>query len=232
MGGSLMWERLSPQARQVMDLARDLAEELGQSYIGDEHVLISLLRQGDSPAAGLLRDAGLDPADAESQLRRLQDQGLTPRRRVDDAAVLASIGIDVEAVRRQLVAAHGADAVGEAVWRASRRPWWRGGGRQPTPLCGPGLFAKRALAYAVEAADARRSEQVSCEDLLDGVLRDLQTDAARGLSRSERRHLDQLGWELPDGHPAFRLLVDHGVDPAQLRRRLSPGRPHQDEPFT
>jgi ATP-dependent Clp protease ATP-binding subunit ClpA len=224
MGGE-MWERLSPQARQVMDLARDLAEELGQPYIGDEHVLISLLRQGDSRAADLLRQAGLDPDDAESHLRRLQEQGLTPHRRTDEAAVLASIGIDVEAVRRQLVAAHGADAVGEAVWRASRRPWWRGGGRQQTPLCGPGLFAKRALTYAVEAADARHSDQVSCQDLLDGVLRDLQTDAARGLSRSERRHLDQLGWELPPGHPGLRLLAEHGVDPAELRRRLLPDGP-------
>jgi hypothetical protein len=232
MGGGSMWVRLSPQARQVMDLARDLAEEFGQPYIGDEHVLISLLRQGDSRAAGLLRDAGLDPADAESRLRRLLEQGLTPRRRVDDAAALASIGIDVEAVRRQLVAAHGAEAVGEAVWRASRRPWWRGGGRQPTPLCGPGLFAKRALAYAAEAADDRHSEQVSCEDLLDGVLRDLQTDAERGLSRSERRHLAQLGWELPAGHPALRLLAEHGVDPADLRRRLFSDRPGEDEPIT
>jgi hypothetical protein len=225
MGGGSMWERLSPPARQVMDLARDLAEELGQSHIGDEHVLIAVLRQADSRAAGVLRDAGLDPADAERYLRSLQEQGLTPRRRVDEAAALRSIGIDVEAVRRQLVAAHGADAVGEAVWRASRRPWWRGGGRQQTPLCGPGLFAKRALAYAVEAADARHSDQVSCEDLLDGVLRDLQTDAGRGLSRSERRHLDQLGWQLPARHPALRLLAEHGVDPAQLRGRLRPPGP-------
>lgn len=224
MGGE-MWERLSPAAREVMGLARDLAEDLGQSYIGDEHVLISLLRRGDSRAAGMLRDAGLELADAESHLRRLREQGLTPRRRVDEAAVLRSIGIDVEAVRRQLVAVHGADAVGEAVWRASRRPWWRGGGRQQTPLCGPGLFAKRALAYAVEAADARNSDQVSCEDLLDGVLRDLQTDAERGLSRSERRHLDQLGWELPARHPALQLLAEHGADPAQLRRRLRPDAP-------
>jgi hypothetical protein len=87
------------------------------------------------------------------------------------------------------------------------------------------LFAKRALAYAVEAADARHSDQVSCEDLLDGVLRDLQTDAERGLSRSERRHLDQLGWELPARHPALQLLAEHGTDPAQLRRRLRPDAP-------
>jgi hypothetical protein len=58
----------------------------------------------------------------------------------------------------------------------------RGGWRQQTPLCGPGLFAKRSLASAVEAADVRDSDQVSCEDLLDGVLRDLQTDTERGLS--------------------------------------------------
>jgi ClpA/ClpB-like protein len=219
-----MWERLSPPARQVMDLARDTAEEFGQSYIGDEHVLIALLQHGESDAAGLLRAAGLDLTSAENELRRLHRDGLTPRRRMDDAAALRSIGIDVEAVRSQLVATHGAQAVGEAVRRASRRPWWRGGGRQQTPLCGPGLFAKRALAFAVEAADARRGGLVSCEDLLDGVLRDLQAEAGGSrLRRSERRHLDQLGWQLPAAHPAQRLLAAHHIDPAEVRGRLRNG---------
>jgi hypothetical protein len=215
-----LWERLSPQAGRVMELARDAAEELGQPYIGDEHVLIGLMQHGDSSAAGLLREAGLDPADAESRLQRMQERGLTPRRRVDDAAALRSIGIDVEAVRRELVATHGAAAVGEAVRRASRRPWWRGGGRRPTPLCGPGFFAKRALAYAVDVADARGHDLVTCEDLLEGVLRDIDPVTSRAPSRSERRHLSQLGWEIPSGQPAQRLLAAHGVDLAELRNRL------------
>jgi hypothetical protein len=220
-----MWERLSPDARRVMQLARDAAEDLGQSYIGDEHVVIGLLRHGDSRAARLLTEVGLDLDAAENELRGLHEQGLTPRRRVDDAAVLRSIGIDVEAVRRQLVAAHGARAVGEAVWRASRRPWWRGGGRRRTPLCGPGFFAKRALAYAVEAADASSSDLVSCEDLLDGVLRDLDPVGSRPLRRSERRHLNQLGWTLAPDNPAHRMLTARGIDPAELRDRLRPGTP-------
>ena len=220
-----MWDRLSADTRRVMDLARDAAEEFGQSYIGDEHVLIGLLRHGGSRAARLLTEAGLDLDRAENGLRRLHEQGLTPRRRMDDAAVLRSIGIDVEAVRRELVAAHGAQAVGEAVWRASRRPWWRGGGRQQTPLCGPSFFAKRALAYAVHAAEARGGELAGCEDLLDGVLRDLDPAASRPLRRSERRHLRQLGWTLASEHPAHRLLAARGIDPAQLRARLRSGRP-------
>ena len=219
-----MWERLSPQARQVMDLARDAAEELDHSYIGDEHVLIGMLRQGDSGAARLLAEAGMDLARTVSELRRLQDRGLTPRRQVDDAAALRSIGIDVETVRRQLIATHGAEAVGEAVWQGSRRPWWRGGGRRQTPLCGPGLFAKRSLARAAEAADARGSDLVSCEDLLDGVLSNLDKARSR-LSRGDRRHLRQLGWTLVPDPPARRLLASHGIDPAELRARLRSDRP-------
>ena len=48
--------------------------------------------------------------------------GLTPRSHSDDVRALRAVGIDVETVRQRLVTAFDAEAVGEAVWRASRRP--------------------------------------------------------------------------------------------------------------
>lgn len=143
-----MWDRLSPAAREVMSLALTDSEHLGHGYLGDEHVLLGLLRGQASRASSLLRRHGLDLASARAELQRLSAAGLMPRSRVDDAGALRAVGIDVEAVRQQLVTAFGAEAVGAAVWRASRRPWWRGGGRRRTPLCGPPFFAKRAMYLA------------------------------------------------------------------------------------
>src|SRR5438132_4573332 len=191
-----MQDRLSAEAREVMRLALAESEQLGHGYVGDEHVLLGLLREQASQASSLLRAHGLDLASARAELQRLSAAGLMPRSRADDAGALRAVGIDVEAVRERLVAAFGDQAVGAAVWRASRRPWWRGGGRRRTPLCGRPLFAKRALALAAAHADTTGQPAVDPQHLLYGVLRDAADPYGTGLGRRGRRHLSQLGWTL------------------------------------
>jgi hypothetical protein len=106
-----------------------------------------------------------------------------PGSRADDAGALRAVGIDVEAARERLVAAFGAEAVGAAIWRASRRPWWRGGGRRRTPLCGPPFFSKRAMYLASCYAESRAAAAVMPEHLLYGVLRDLDDPYGARLAR-------------------------------------------------
>jgi ATP-dependent Clp protease ATP-binding subunit ClpA len=215
-----MWDRLSAEAREVMRLALAESEQLGHGYVGDEHVLLGLLREQASQAASLLRGHGLDLASARAELRRLSAAGLMPRSRADDAAALRAVGIDVEAVRQRLVTAFGAQAVGAAVWRASRRPWWRGGGRRRTPLCGPPFFAKRAIYLASCHAGSREAAAVTPEHLLHGVLQDLEDPHGAQLGRRGRRHLTQLGWTIGPVNPASALLRAHNVDPVRLRSEL------------
>jgi len=215
-----MQDRLSAEAREVMRLALAESEQLGHGYIGDEHVLLGLLRQQASVASSLLRGHGLDLASARAELQRLSAAGLMPRSRADDAGALGAVGIDVEAVRQRLVAAFGADAVGAAVWRASRRPWWRGGGRRRTPLCGPPFFAKRAMYLASCYAESRDAGAVMPEHLLYGVLRDLDDPYGAPLGRRGRKHLAQLGWAIGPVNPASALLQAHDIDPVRLRSEL------------
>jgi ATP-dependent Clp protease ATP-binding subunit ClpA len=215
-----MWDRLTPSARQVMSLAAEESEQLGHGYIGDEHVILGLLREQAGRASSLLRGHGLDLAGARAELARLAAEGLMPRSRTDDARALRAVGIDVKAVHAQLVAAFGAEAVGAAVWRASRRPWWRGGGRRRTPLCGPPLFAKRALWLAACYAERQGKAAVAPEHLLYGVLQDLDDPYGAHLGRRGRRHLAQLGWTIGTVNPAGALLQAHGIQPTQLRNEL------------
>jgi ATP-dependent Clp protease ATP-binding subunit ClpC len=49
---------LTPAAKRVIELAIDEARRLGHSYIGTEHLLLGLVREGDSIAAGVLRNVG------------------------------------------------------------------------------------------------------------------------------------------------------------------------------
>jgi ATP-dependent Clp protease ATP-binding subunit ClpA len=216
-----MWDRLTPAARRVMNRGLEESELLGQRYVGDEHVLLGLLGEQAGEATSLLRAHGLDLAGARAELRRLVASGQTPWSRTDDVDALRAVGIDVENVRRQLVAAFGPQAVGAAVGRASRRPWWRGGGRRRTPLCGPALFAKHALQLAAERAEASGQAGVTPEHLLYGVLRDLDDPYGAELSRRGRRHLVQLGWTIGTVNPAATLLQAHGIDPAGLRAELT-----------
>jgi len=215
-----MWDRLSPEAREVMSLALAESGQLGHGYLGDEHVLLGLLRGQASRASSLLRGHGLDLASARAELQRLSAAGLMPRSRADDAGALRAVGIDVEAVRERLVTAFGEQAVGAAVWRASRRPWWRGGGRRRTPLCGPPFFAKRAMYLASCYAESRDAGAVMPEHLLYGVLRDLDDPYGAPLGRRGRKHLAQLGWAIGPVNPASALLQAHDIDPVRLRSEL------------
>jgi hypothetical protein len=215
-----MWDRLSPAARRVMSLASEESEQFGYGYLGDEHVLLGLLRGQPGHASSLLRGHGLDLHSARAELQRLSARGLTPSARTDDAAALRAVGIDVEVVRQRLVAAFGPEAVGTAVRRASRVPWWRGGGRRRTPLCGPPVFVKRAMHLAACYAEGRGEAAVTPEHLLYGVLRDLDYPYGAQLGRRARKHLIQLGWSTCAVNPASALLQARGIDPVQLRAEL------------
>ena len=50
----------TPRAKQVLELSRREAEQLGHSYIGTEHILLGLIRQGDGVAAEVLVSLGAD----------------------------------------------------------------------------------------------------------------------------------------------------------------------------
>ncbi len=50
---------LTPRAKKVMELAVDEARRLNQHYIGTEHLLLGLLREGEGIAAGVLEGLGL-----------------------------------------------------------------------------------------------------------------------------------------------------------------------------
>jgi hypothetical protein len=202
-----------------MRLAGEEAERLGQDYIGDEHVLLGLLSYGDGPAAALLAEAGATLTGARAELASMRARGLTPGSHPGSLQALQVLGIDVEEVRERLTAMFGADAVAAAVWRASRRPWWRGGRRVRTPLCGPALLAKRALYLAAQHAGP--DSDIEPEHLLHGVLRDIADPAGTQLARRWRKHPARLGWRLGGAHPALLLLRGVGVDPGRLRQRLA-----------
>lgn len=53
-----MFEKFTDKARKVMSLAQEEARSLGQMYVGTEHLLLGLIKEGDGIAAQAL--ANLD----------------------------------------------------------------------------------------------------------------------------------------------------------------------------
>jgi ATP-dependent Clp protease ATP-binding subunit ClpA len=51
---------LTPRAKQVLVLARDEARQFSHHYVGTEHILLALLREGEGVAAGILANLSVD----------------------------------------------------------------------------------------------------------------------------------------------------------------------------
>jgi ATP-dependent Clp protease ATP-binding subunit ClpC len=61
-----MFERFTDRARRVVVLAQDEARSLNHNYIGTEHILLGMLREGEGVAAKALEELGIG-ADAIRQ---------------------------------------------------------------------------------------------------------------------------------------------------------------------
>jgi ATP-dependent Clp protease ATP-binding subunit ClpC len=61
----------TPRTKKVLELAAREARELGHSYIGTEHLLLGLMREGDGVGAQILNSAGIEFSAVRHQIREL-----------------------------------------------------------------------------------------------------------------------------------------------------------------
>lgn len=61
----------TPRAKRVLELSLEEARQLGHNYIGTEHILLGLLREGEGVAARVLETVGADPSKIRSQVIRM-----------------------------------------------------------------------------------------------------------------------------------------------------------------
>jgi hypothetical protein len=198
------------QAGVVPHLGRLEAERLGHRYLGPEHLLLGLLSEGDDPvphgdhpAARLLRRHGLNLVTVRAEIDRLIAAGVLPGPQPSDAELLASLGIDLDAVDRRVKESFGWKAYYDAAqWVRLRSTH----AFPHAPLAGTPLVCWRVLRLAAEAA-ATRGHELGPEHLLAGLLRDAQEPLETALDPHDRRLRGLLG--LPDRGPhPIRLLVE------------------------
>ncbi|EZP79081.1 ATPase AAA-2 domain-containing protein [Parageobacillus genomosp. 1] len=61
----------TPRAKKVIELSMDEARKLGHSYVGTEHILLGLIREGEGVAARVLNNLGVSLNKARQQVLQL-----------------------------------------------------------------------------------------------------------------------------------------------------------------
>src|SRR5438045_2005096 len=67
---------LTPRAKKVIELAVDEARRLNHHYIGTEHLLLGLVREGEGIAAGVLESLGVNLERVRAETTRILSQSM------------------------------------------------------------------------------------------------------------------------------------------------------------
>ena len=70
-----MFERFTDRARRVVVLAQEEARMLNHNYIGTEHILLGLIREGEGVAAKALESLGISQEAVRQQVGEIVGQG-------------------------------------------------------------------------------------------------------------------------------------------------------------
>jgi hypothetical protein len=203
--------RFTEPAGIVPHLGRQEGERLHHHYVGPEHLLFGLLVHDDNPAARVLRAHGLDLAAVRAGVDRLVAQGVLPGPQPSDAELLATLGIDLQAVYGRLKETFGGSAYYQAAQRVRLRPRHA---VPHAPMSGTPLTCVRALRLACEEAIAR-GQWVGPEHLLLGLLGDAGDPADTELPLDQQVSA-YLGLPDHDHHPVRLLVETRGLSLAAL----------------
>src|SRR6516165_6108462 len=70
-----MFERFTDRARKVMALANQEAQRFNHEYIGTEHILLGLVKEGSGVAANILRNLDIDLRMVRNEVEKLVQAG-------------------------------------------------------------------------------------------------------------------------------------------------------------
>ena len=212
------FEKFTERARKVMSLAQEEAQRFNHNYIGTEHILLGLVREGDGVAAKVLMSLGVELHKVRDAVEFiigrgdrvvLGDIGLTPRSKrvielaIDEARRLNHHYIGTEHLLLGLVregegiAAGVLESLGvnlERVRRATIEVLSQSG----TGATGNGWSAQGRRPHAELGVFSPRARQI----------------IANAIYEARERHQREVG----TGHALLALLADEEGTPAQILR--------------
>jgi ATP-dependent Clp protease ATP-binding subunit ClpC len=105
-GGQTVQQEMvfTPRAKRVIELAFEEARQLNHNYIGTEHLLLGLIREGEGVAARVLTNLGVDPAKVRVQTTSLlgaETQTQTAAKGKSKTPTLDAYGRDLTQLARE-----------------------------------------------------------------------------------------------------------------------------------
>ncbi|MCX6023988.1 MAG: ATP-dependent Clp protease ATP-binding subunit [Chloroflexi bacterium] len=95
---------LTPRAKKVIELAVDEARRLNHHYIGTEHLLLGLVREGEGIAAGVLESLGVSLEKVRAETQRILSQSMPQAhpgvRTATRTPTVDQLGMDLTAMAR------------------------------------------------------------------------------------------------------------------------------------
>src|SRR5207248_8484197 len=70
-----MYERFTDRARKVMQLANQEAQRFNHEYIGTEHILLGLVKEGSGVAANVLKNLDIDLRKIRLEVEKIVQHG-------------------------------------------------------------------------------------------------------------------------------------------------------------
>ena len=230
---------LTPRAKKVIELAVDEARRLNHHYIGTEHLLLGLVREGEGIAAGVLESLGVNLEKVRAQVMQVVNQSSItkairimrprPTRRLILPRLRLRMGSRwfTQRARRSLVLAeveakrfnHSNIGTEHLLLGLIRE-----GDGVAARILNDNDVRLQDARQAVEVRKPRRSESVANELYLskraDKVL-DFAVKQAKWLDRLSigTEHL-LLGLVRSDESTAMLVIGDLGVDPVDMRSEL------------
>ncbi|HET9015982.1 MAG TPA: ATP-dependent Clp protease ATP-binding subunit [Thermomicrobiaceae bacterium] len=94
---------LTPRAKKVIELAVDEARRLNHHYIGTEHLLLGLVREGEGIAAGVLESLGVNLEKVRQQVLQVvsQSSGYQQKAQATKTPYMDALGFDLTEAARQ-----------------------------------------------------------------------------------------------------------------------------------
>ncbi len=205
---------LSPRAKKVIELAVDEARLLSHYYIGPEHLLLGLVREGEGIAAGVLQSLGVNLEEVRTQTIQV----LTKRKGEATAPIIEVTveSVEEEHSKQQDLRLPSSDRF-EAFTERARKVLW----------------------FAQEEAQRLNHNYIGTEHLLLGLTREGEGVAAKVLSnlgvepnkvRSAVEFIVRRGEGIIRGElsltPRAKKVIELAVDEARLLNHHSIGTEH------
>jgi queuosine biosynthesis protein QueD len=185
---------LAPRAKKAFEYALEEAKRLGQNYVGTEHILLGLLRDGECAAARVLGILGVGADSAREAIEALLGKQERPGPPPASPPVGEPHGTFELTVEGEFAAAHNLRQYEGDCERLHGHNWRVRVCLSADELNGLGMVAdfrdvKAALAAVLEALDHRYLNEVAPFDKLNPTTENLCRHIAEGLREKLPRHI-------------------------------------------